>query len=83
MRQLLGESGGVQDVFIFQYPTKIYQKYFLSMALADKGSFQIHKKRLPIAYIELIAALVGFSVFSQKSPHTIISLFSDNTDVVA
>ena len=39
--------------------------------------------RLPIAYIELIAALVGISVISKYQPDKLINLFTDNTDVVA
>ena len=39
--------------------------------------------RLPIAYIELIAALAGISVFSEYQPNKLINLYTDNTDVVA
>ena len=49
----------------------------------DKSHFEIPKNRLPIAYIELIAALVGFSLFAPHAQNTIVLLFSDNTDVVA
>ena len=43
----------------------------------------IPKSRLPIAYIELIAAFVGISVFSKYQRNKIINIFSDNTHVVA
>ena len=43
----------------------------------------ISLQRLPIAYIELIAALVGISVFSELQPNKLINLYTDNTDVVA
>ena len=76
--------GGCAGCFYFSVPNKDLSNIFsLYGACPERGNFQIPEKRLPIAYIELIAALVGFSVFSHKSPHTIISLFSDNTDVVA
>ena len=42
----------------------------------------IPDKRLPIAYIELIAVLVGFSVFAKYHENTVISIYTDNTDVV-
>ena len=41
----------------------------------------IPKTRLPIASIELIAALVGTLVFSKYQPNKLINLFSVNTDV--
>ena len=40
-------------------------------------------QRLPIAYIELIAALVGISVFSELQPSKFINVYTDNTDLVA
>ena len=43
----------------------------------------IPRQRLPIAYIELIAALVGIAVFSELHPNKLINLYTDNTDVVA
>ena len=39
--------------------------------------------RLPIAYIELIAVLVGFSVFAGNHRNELITIYSDNTDVVS
>lgn len=44
---------------------------------------EIPQQRLPIAYIELIAVLAGFSVFSENQKNTVINLYTDNTDVVA
>ena len=49
----------------------------------QKELMDIPLKRLPIAYIELIAALVGVSVFSEFHPNKLINLYTDNTDVVA
>ena len=42
----------------------------------------IPKSRLPIAYIELIAVLVGFSVLAKNYSNQLVTLYSDNTDVV-
>ena len=41
----------------------------------------IPNQRLPIAYIELIAALVGISAFSKYHPNKLINLYTDNTDM--
>ena len=49
----------------------------------QKTQMNISLKRLPIAYIELIATLVGISVFSEYQPNKLINLYTDNTDVVA
>ena len=43
----------------------------------------IPKSRLPIAYIELIAVLVGFSVFAKNYSNQLVTIYSDNTDVVS
>ena len=48
-----------------------------------KNLMEIPQKRLPIAYIELLAVLAGFSVFSQNQKNTVVKLYTDNTDVVA
>ena len=48
-----------------------------------KNLMEIPKQRLPIAYIELIAVLAGFCVFSQSQKNTVVKLYTDNTDVVA
>ena len=49
----------------------------------QKVLMNIPMQRLPIAYIELIAALVGISVFAKYQPNKLINLYTDNTDVVA
>ena len=49
----------------------------------QKELINIPIQRLPIAYIELIAALVGISVFSKYQPNKLINLYTDNTDLVA
>ena len=49
---------------------------------SKKDLMHIPKNRLPIAYIELIAVLVGFSVFAKYQENTVIRLYTDNTDVV-
>ena len=48
-----------------------------------KNLMEIPNRRLPIAYIELIAVLAGFCVFSQSQKNTVVKLYTDNTDVVA
>ena len=48
-----------------------------------KELMDIPNQRLPIAYIELIAALVGISAFSKYHTNKLINLYTDNTDVVA
>ena len=48
-----------------------------------KDRMTIPSQRLPIAYLELLAALAGFACFSVFQPNKIIRLNSDNTDVVA
>ena len=37
----------------------------------------IPQSRLPIAYIELIAVLVGFSVFAKNYSNQLVTLYSD------
>ena len=49
-------------------------------------SFHTHNRMnapLPIAYIELLAVVVALSAFSNFTPNMLITLNSDNTDVVA
>ena len=73
----------MQGVVTFLVPNEDLTDIFsLYGACPDKANFEIPEHRLPMAFIELKAALVGFSVFSHNSPHTIVSLFSDNIDVV-
>ena len=49
----------------------------------QKELINIPIQRLPIAYIELIAALVGIAIFSKFQPNKLINLYTDNADVVA
>ena len=57
--------------------------FALYHSTASGHLMQIPQRRLPIAYIELIAVLVGFSVFAKHHRHERIILYSDNTDVVS
>ena len=61
----------------------LYKIFALYNQGTQKELMNIPLPRLPIAYIELIAALVGISVFSKFQPNKLINLFTDNTDVVA
>ena len=61
----------------------LYKIFGLYHQGTQKELMNIPLPRLPIAYIELIAALVGISVFSKFQPNKLINLFTDNTDVVA
>ena len=61
----------------------LHEIFALYQRGTQKELMNIPLPRLPIAYIELIAALVGISVFSKYQPNKIIKIFSDNTDVVA
>ena len=76
--------GGFAGTFYFSVKNEDLTDIFaLYGRWPDKSHFEIPKNRLPIAYIELIAALVGFSLFAPHAQNTIVLLFSDNTDVVA
>ena len=61
---------------------KLTSLFGLYHSNADSHLMQIPQRRLPIAYIELIAVLVGFSVFAKHHQNERINLYSDNTDVV-
>ena len=63
--------------------TDLYEIFALYQRGTQKELMNIPLPRLPIAYIELIAALVGISDFSKYQPNKLVNLFSDNTDVVA
>ena len=63
--------------------TDFYEIFTLYKRGAQKELLNIPLPRLAIAYIELIAVLVGFSVLSKYQPNMLIALFSDNTDVIA
>ena len=43
---------------------------------------QIPTERLPIAYLELLATLIGLASFASNYPKTLIRLNTDNSDVV-
>ena len=43
----------------------------------------ISKVKLPVAYLELLAALVGISIFAKYSPGCLVRLNSDNKNVVS
>ena len=76
--------GGFAGSFYFAVPNEdLTSIFYLYEKCLNKSHFEIPEKSLPIAYIELIAALIGFSLFSSLAKNTIVSLFSDNTDVVA
>ena len=63
--------------------TDLEEIFSLYQKGTQKELMNIPLPRLPIAYIELIAALVGISVFSIYQPDKLINLYTDNTDVVA
>ena len=63
--------------------TDLYKIFALYHRGTEKGLMNIHLPRLPITYIELIAALVGISVFSKFLTYKLINLLTGNTDVVA
>ena len=48
-----------------------------------RNSMVIPQSRLPIAYTEFIAVLVGFSVFAENYSNQLVTLYSDKTDVVS
>ena len=61
----------------------LWQIFALYQKCTHKNLMDIPLPRLPIAYIELIAALAGISVFSKYQQNKLIVLFTDNTDVVS
>ena len=63
--------------------TELFEIFALYHRETHKNLMNIPSSRLPIAYIELVAALVGISVFSKYESNKVINIFSDNTDVVA
>ena len=76
--------GGCAGRSYFMLPNKQMTAIF---ALYHSGTHKhlmgIPTSRLPIAYIELIAVLVGFSVFAKNYNNQLVTLYSDNTDVVS
>ena len=76
--------GGCAGTRYFSLPNKALTNLFaLFGAFPDQGAMRVPSHRLPIAYIELLAALVAMSVFSKFFPNMLIILNTDNTDVVA
>ena len=61
---------------------KLIPLFALYHSVSDSHLMQIPRRRLPIAYIDLIAVLVGFSVFAKHHQNERIILYSDNMDVV-
>ena len=75
--------GGCAGNHYFMVPNKeLIPLFALYHSVSDSHLMQIPRRRLPIAYIELIAVLVGFSVFAKHHQNERIILYSDNTDVV-
>ena len=76
--------GGCAGTNYFLVPNENLEELF-SLFKQDlkKGGIRTRKYNLPIAYIELIAALAALSVFSHLNRNRLILLNSDNTDVVA
>ena len=76
--------GGCAGQAYFTIPKGQLQSLF---ALYESGSHKnllcIPSCRLPIAYIELIAVLVALSVFAASNRNRLVTLYSDNTDVVS
>ena len=76
--------GGCAGTNYFLVPNDDLRELYELVKNAPKtDSPQLRKSGLPIAYIELIAALAALSVFSHLNRNKLILLNSDNTDVVA
>ena len=68
--------GGLAGSYYFSISNKDLTDIFtLYEKCPDKSHFEIPEKRLPIEYIELIAALVGVALFSPNTKNMIVSLF--------
>ena len=75
--------GGCAGTRYFSLPHgALIALYSLFKKFPDQGAMRVPSHRLPIAYIELLAALVAVSVFSEFYPNMLIVLNTDNTDVV-
>ena len=73
--------GGCSGTRYFIYPhEKLHDLYTIFYSSHNHERFNAP---LPIAYIELLAVVVALSAFSSFSPNMLITLNSDNTDVVA
>ena len=76
--------GGCAGTQYFSLPSDaLLELYALFAACSDQGAVHVRSKRLPIAYNELLAALVALSVFSASYPNKLIILNTDITDVAA
>ena len=76
--------GGLAGRTYFMLPNDQLRGIFaLYHSGTHKDLMGIPQSRLPIAYIELIAVLVGFSVFAKNHSNQLVTLYSDNTDVVS
>ena len=76
--------GGCTGGTYFMIPNHNLSSLFsLYHSDSQRHMMEIPESRLPIAYIELLAVLVGFSVFAENNRNHLITLYSDNTDVVS
>ena len=75
--------GGCAERNYFMVPNRRLTALFALYHSGIHRDFMgIPKSRLPIAYIiELIAVLVGFSVFAENYSNKLVTLYSHNTDV--
>ena len=76
--------GGCTGGTYFMIPNHNLSSLFsLYHSDSQRHMMEIPESRLPIAYIELLAVLVGFSVFAENNRNHLVTLYSDNTDVVS
>ena len=76
--------GGCAGTQYFSLPNDaLFDLYASFAAESHQGAKHVPSKRLPIAYIELLAALAALSIFSVSYPNKLIILNTDNTDVAA
>ena len=76
--------GGLASTNYFLVPNEDLKELYALVENAPKTDYPpLRRSGLPIAYIELIAALAALSVFSHLNRNQLILLNSDNTDVVA
>ena len=57
--------------------------YNLFIRCTNRHRMQISTDKLPIAYLELLAALIGIVCFSPLCQYRLVRLNCDNTDAVA
>ena len=63
--------------------SKLFRFFGLYNNCKSKSDMLIPYTRLPIAYLELLAALVGLAAFLAFHPNSVVRLNTDNTDVVS